>query len=1468
MRRAVGILLTLWLLGASLPGWAEPPPPVPPGSRRVAESLALGMPWTAKREFAVLPALQQGKSPLLPLLLRRLSEAGLPDEALSLFEELRPRLEEPARSETFFAVGEIRWELGDRKAACQLFREVSGRSNAASEARLYEGRCLASEGKFAEAVRLFSAGGPGGRGGLLAGVAEMGRNNRAAALSAWSSPGENSPSGHPARLLALSQGGKSEESVRALRKISLDPGSPLPEAAASLETLSSLLLGGEDPAGALAAAREGLRMAERWRQKAEEAGRWDGTGPGTRNSWATLTALFPYGEEVTPFRRAGRLFLSRSALAEGALVLENRARESARRIRGAKEALARSRESTDRAILRSGEIRGLYRGLAERAAAMRGRLQQAADGLVLSEWGAMIDPENAALLEVADRRLGILRKRLSGITTVYNAKNRKEWSPPLPPEDRLMVLSAQLRLERISRTLSGLEARVAFGRRAVWNRWKAAYASRATALLDRSEAIAPKTGEWDARTSRIISRLREANAAQDEWILLLNREEERLSARQTVLAGRREEAQAAAERARANALQELLSAISRRERSMRYLAARAATGILIAGGGEAARKPAAPGNDREALLAEALRHWESLLSAPAESGFPVDEALYAIAELRYEQEDRRFYGQPEGRSGLPDHDRSLSLFRRVVREHRESPYREAAYYGMALCLQETGKPDESASALAALLAEHPKTRYADEANLRLGEHAFDRYDFDLAAERYRKVGGDAPPELRATAQFKLGWSLFLRERPSEAAGAFLSSLLLSREARKTGGVAGESLRMMARSLVEAGEESGAEELLASRGAAEHGPAMLLSIQAILDAQNRYLDAAGIADRFARAYPASPDRIQAEVASAESLRKANRMEESYRRKGNFYNAFGPGSRWQSEPGRTPGDIARGNLVSEEGLRVAAYHFHGRSRESPPGNRPYILESYDAYLSLFPSSTGAGEVAFQRGWLLFEDGRKQAAAAAFEAAADRYGGPRVEAARYMALQAAKDLAVPADPGSQAEVVRLARRYEEAFPEGGRVSLALLDRARAHVNLRAFREGADAAERAARGLPPGKDRLAALRLSGDARFELGEFGEAEKAFREVLASAQDEALAGEMRRWVGFSMFRRAEGIAGEAAAGLFTQVAREFPALEIAPVALFRSGVSLAEAGKEKEAISSFLAVESHPGNRSLALDATRRLAALYEKTGEPLPAAERYERLGATEETADGKRALLLRAADLFAGTNEARHRRNLLAVASLPGTPSGLRVSCLFRAAESAGREGAGEEADRLYGQTVAAQAAAPEVSSVIAGTANYRRGEYRFARYRAMAIHPPLEKTFAAKQAALETAAGFFLEAIRLGDGETVSASLHRLGEGFEEFRNSLLASPPPKGLSGEEREEYRFLLEEKAAPIEEKAVEAYRKNLRQAVAANLTTPWVRQSLDRLKALRPALFAKRWEYAFPVVTIPVFRGIVERKVR
>jgi tetratricopeptide (TPR) repeat protein len=1242
----------------------------------------------------------------------------------------------------------------------------------------------------------------------------------------------------------------------------------LPGVVNSLSAVSTARLLAGDRSKALDAAREGIAAVDRWKNALGAHPPWDGTHPGAKRSLDALFALFPREEDTSHPVSPEQTFLSLSSLRQRLLDAEERSLSLERKSRQMSAAARERGAELSARRARAEKIGARFRDDAGRSAGIRQRLIRAADDIPIRDFGERTTPQLAALLEEASEKLSRFDAAVSRLRSAARAIVEWQDTPALPPEDRRMVYFASDRLARAEERAASLDAMIALLRARAWNRWKQAYVARANRLLDDASNAVCRGEDGSARSVKTAAALQSEIGRLSEWEGDLAGSGGRMSGTAALLRSRHAELRAPADDAFSRARRSVLAGMGRKERALRHLAGRAAAEWILEGKAAQAGDASPPPPE---LLPEAIRHLEASLPPPGESAPHTDESLYALAALRFEEAFHRYFGGETGdRRDAPDLAVPTALFRRLVGEFPDSRYEEHARYALASCLQESGAEDNAVLVLEELLARHPATRYADEANLRIGEHRFDRYDFPGSETAYRKVRDAAPADFRTTARFKLGWSLFLQSRPREAASAFLDAALLSSGGSGTGGLRGEARRMTARSIVEAGMEREAEGFLGQRRGESEGPAVLLAIEGFLDAQNRYEEAAAVATRLGAAYPTASERPDAEETAAAALRKAKKDDESMARRGMLDSLFGQGTAWRSAAGRTPAEIARADAMAMEGLAAAGFHFHAAARAAPPGDRRRVLALYDGFLAKFPSSPKAEEVAYQRAWLLYEDERKAEALHAFESVARRPGGSRGEAAWYMAVQSAKDDSSPQRPEPQADVTRLAREYERAFPDGERLFLVRLDRARAHFLRKEWDEAAVSATRAGRGARTPADLRTAYRIAGEAFFEAGRYGEAETAFRDVLGAGLAPEEKRDIEKWVAFSIFRAAERLPafrGFDAGHLFLKIANEFPHLPIVPEARFRAGTAYADAGKDVEAIGAFLAVESEHPSSPLLPDATRRLAALYERAGNPLAAAERLARLSTLERDDEGRGRHLFRAAELYGmGKDGVRSRRSYVEVSALPSAPAGMRILALFRAGESALAEGREDDAETLYESAVRLHREKGDAAPEIAGRALFQRAEIRYRAYLPLRIVPPLESSFAGKQLALARCADLYADAIRVGDAGTVSASFHRIGEGLENFRAAILASPPPPDLASEEKEEYLFLLEERAAPIEERAVESYRNNLRQAVAGDHFDPFVAKSRERLRALRPALFAKKPEFAFPVVPVPDFAGITERK--
>ena len=102
------------------------------------------------------------------------------------------------------------------------------------------------------------------------------------------------------------------------------------------------------------------------------------------------------------------------------------------------------------------------------------------------------------------------------------------------------------------------------------------------------------------------------------------------------------------------------------------------------------------------------------------------------------------------------------------------------------------------------------------------------------------------------------------------------------------------------------------------------------------------------------------------------------------------------------------------------------------------------------------------------------------------------------------------------------------------------------------------------------------------------------------------------------------------------------------------------------------------------------------------------------------------------------------------------------------------------------------------------------------------------------------------YTEVIAVGSPAWSQAALTRLGEAYRDFNKGLLQAPTPRGLDAEQRELYRTTLENQALPLEDKAVEAFRKAIETSGRTGAYSEWTLRAQDRLREYRPDEVADR----------------------
>ncbi|MCB9728446.1 MAG: tetratricopeptide repeat protein [Deltaproteobacteria bacterium] len=151
------------------------------------------------------------------------------------------------------------------------------------------------------------------------------------------------------------------------------------------------------------------------------------------------------------------------------------------------------------------------------------------------------------------------------------------------------------------------------------------------------------------------------------------------------------------------------------------------------------------------------------------------------------------------------------------------------------------------------------------------------------------------------------------------------------------------------------------------------------------------------------------------------------------------------------------------------------------------------------------------------------------------------------------------------------------------------------------------------------------------------------------------------------------------------------------------------------------------------------------------------------------------------------------------------------------------------------------------------AGMAALELAEYAYDDYADLkieAVHPRfgfsiniLKKTLTAKAEALGKAEKAFDAVLAFQDPGMAAAAAFREGQLLYEFAESLFNADVPPGLTPDQVDEYRYQLEEVAAPIQEKALIAFTLALRNALDKGVYNKWSRLSAEYAAKVNPDEF-------------------------
>jgi len=850
------------------------------------------------------------------------------------------------------------------------------------------------------------------------------------------------------------------------------------------------------------------------------------------------------------------------------------------------------------------------------------------------------------------------------------------------------------------------------------------------------------------------------------------------------------------------------------------------------------------------------------------------EALRRLGDLSLESGELERLESDVGRVDLGGAE-AIRLYTLLLKAHPDYPRNDQVLYQLARAYETTGQPEQSLATLDQIVKRFPKSSQIPEVQFRRGELLFSAMKYGEAEKAYAEVTRPGAGEFYQQALYKQGWSLFKQNLNDESLPVFGKLLDLKlRDARAPRGfrqpdtlpradreIVEDTLRVMS---VVFSYQDGVEPLnrfVTSMGSPPYSPLLYARLGDLYVEKQRYQDAATTYRAFVGREPNNEYSPTLSTQAIEAYRKGGFAQLVLDGKREYVENYNLGtSFWQ---GRDKAKYPQ--IVSELKTHLtdlAAYHHSEAQKHKRPEDYAQAARWYRLQLASFPQDSDSAQVNFRLADVLFEGGQFGAAVDEYERSAYAYPlGPDSAKAGYAALSAYQKqeaLLPEAERAAwHARSVESGVKFAQTFPEhpdgNGVLTRATEDLYKAGKLQRAIEV---AALLLARNPPAtAAQRRIASSVTGQARFDLGEFAAAEQSW--LLArdlAAGDAALQKSITEQLSVAVYRQAEAkrAAGDAAGAVddFLRVARVAPGTPAVEAAQYDAAAELIKSKSWPRAIEVLEAFRRDYPQSKQQGDVTQKLAVAYMESGRSEAAAIEFERIAQTKEATPEVRleALNIAASQYEKSGNTAKTVALLEKLVTDYPTPVADRIETRQKLADFAARNGNAESVTYWQREIVKADASAgagrTDRTKYLAAKASLALAAPSRDAFRALKLTTPLSKSLAPKRRALDVALNAYKGAAAYNVAEVATQSSFEIAELYRQLGADLLSSERPKNLKGEELEQYDLLLEEQATPFEEQAIKLHEANAGRA-REGVYDDGVKASYAALAKLMPARYGK-----------------------
>ncbi len=421
---------------------------------------------------------------------------------------------------------------------------------------------------------------------------------------------------------------------------------------------------------------------------------------------------------------------------------------------------------------------------------------------------------------------------------------------------------------------------------------------------------------------------------------------------------------------------------------------------------------------------DAIAQFEEFLQRYPNDPKYTPDVMFRLAELYYERssddhiiamrdyEDRLKKLDPEKNPTPPpepkvDFSKSIALYQRLINDFPTYRLNDASYYLLGYCQEKQEQFQESRTSYTQLIAAYPKSKFATEAWVRIGEYYFDAYNeenaLEKAADAYEHAIEDKTHALYDKALYKLGWTYYRMDRFDDAVTRFLALIdHYQEEAKKRGDetvggdLRAEAIQYTAVSFVDEkwGSLAKAQEFFKKTGPKPYEAEVYRRMGDIYFDQTKHNEAIEAYRLVLQKDPLNKEAPQIQQKIVQAYERDRKLEDAFAESSKLGNMFGPGTPWHEKWKRDPDVIASATEMAEKSLYSTAVYHHQQALvfkqegkyEQARATFETAAKAYDTYLKRFPRSKNAYEMEFYLAECLYNSFQFQEAAKHYAAVRD--------------------------------------------------------------------------------------------------------------------------------------------------------------------------------------------------------------------------------------------------------------------------------------------------------------------------------------------------------------------------------------------------------------------------------------------------------------------------------------------------